>query len=209
MIRMGSDNPMAIPTAMEVLASGGIVAFPTDTVYGLGASLRHTEAILRMFRVKRRPEEMAIPLLLSKLEALQSVAMEVSEEAMLLARCFWPGPLTMVLRRHPSVPQEIGRGKETVAVRIPDHPLALTLIEVSGGALAVTSANVSGGDNPLSADDVIAQLGDSVDLVLDGNCPGGTPSTIVDTTGEQPAILRPGPVSMADLRRCLKRRGVG
>jgi L-threonylcarbamoyladenylate synthase len=180
------------------------VAFPTDTVYGLGASLQHPDAISRIFRVKRRSEEKAIPVLLSHVEKLPDVALEVPESAMLLAECFWPGPLTMVLRRHPSVPQEIGRGKGTIAVRIPAHPIALELIEAAGGALAVTSANISGNPPPVSADDVAEQLGDEVDLILDaGRCPGGVPSTIVDLTEDPVEILRRGPVAPEDVYRCL------
>ncbi len=204
MKRLLFDSMSAIATAAEVLKSGGLVAFPTDTVYGLGASLQHPDAISRIFQVKRRPEEKAIPVLLSHVKRLPDVVLEVPESAMLLAECFWPGPLTMVLRKHPSVPQEIGRGKETIAVRIPAHPIALELIEAAGGALAVTSANISGKSPPLSADEVADQIGDGVDLILDGGrCPGGVPSTIVDLTGFPVKILRRGPVAPEDVLSCL------
>ncbi len=206
MIRLPCDAPGAISRAAKVLESGGIVAFPTDTVYGVGASLRHPDAILRIFQVKRRPGEKAIPILLAHVEAVRDVAVEVPEEAMLLANCFWPGPLTIVLRRHPSVPREIGVVKGSVAVRVPDHPVALALIEAAGGMLAVTSANISGGADPLSADDVVAQIGDGVDMILDGGrCPGGVPSTVVDLSSGKMAFLRPGPVTPEDVRRCLER----
>ncbi|RME07162.1 MAG: threonylcarbamoyl-AMP synthase [Anaerolineae bacterium] len=202
-IILPAKHPEAMERALATLAEGGIVAFPTDTVYGIGARVDDPQAIAALFRAKDRPAEKAIPVLLGRAEDLEKVALNVPSTAFRLAEAFWPGPLTLVVPRHPSLPAILGP-QPTVGVRIPDHPLALALLR-AWGPLAVTSANRSGGANTLSAAEVYAQLNGHIPLILDGGrTPGGTPSTVVDCTGDEIKILRAGPLSKADLTNALK-----
>jgi L-threonylcarbamoyladenylate synthase len=196
------NSPAAIDRAAELLSRGELVAFPTDTVYGVGALASDPQAIAQLYVVKGRTEEKAIPILLSDPAQLELVALEASEMALRLARRFWPGALTMVLPRHPSLPREIS-SQPTVGVRMPDHPVALRLIRLSG-PLAVTSANRSGGANAVTAEEVFEQLGGRIPLILDGgSTPGGSPSTVVDCTGAEPRILRQGPISLKEILKAL------
>jgi len=193
--RLGID-PAGIAEAVDVLARGGIIAFPTDTVYGVGANARQPEAIAALYEVKGRPLNKAIPVLLARPEELCRVAREVSESAWRLAERFWPGALTLVVRRAPSLPPILTAGGSTVAVRVPDHPVVWALIEGLGAPLAATSANISAWPSPMTADGVLAQLEGRIALLLDGGpCPGGKPSTLVDLTVTPVRILRPGPIT--------------
>ena len=186
----------AIAQALEVLKAGGTVAFPTDTVYGLAASRSSAETIEKLFSIKERPQDRAIAVLLGKTVDLEIVTLRPSKEAIRLAERFWPGPLTLVVPKHPQIP-EIISPRPTIGVRIPDHPVALALLAASG-PLAVTSANLSGQTNCRFAEEVLEQLGGRIDLILDGGeTPGGVPSTVVDMTGEKPVILREGPIMLA------------
>jgi L-threonylcarbamoyladenylate synthase len=188
----------ALPRAVEVLQAGGLVAFPTDTVYGLGALAFSSEAILRIFAAKGRASEKAIPVLLASVEELDRVAADPPPMALRLAKCFWPGPLTLVVRRRPGLPEAIS-ATDTLGVRVPDHPVALSLL-AAAGPLAVTSANRSGSVSPRTAAGVLAELEGRIDLILDGGeTPGGVPSTVVDCTGDAPVILREGPLRLEDL----------
>jgi len=185
----------SIATALDVLRRGGLVAFPTDTVYGLGALAFDAAAIGRVYEAKGRETTKALPILLADLIGLPEVTQEVEQDVLRLAKAFWPGPLTLVLRMRQTVPAEVSRGG-TVGVRVPDHPVALALLRASG-PLAATSANLSGAADPLTADDVLAGLGDRVDLILDGGrSPGGKPSTVVDCTSRPPSLIREGPVPL-------------
>jgi L-threonylcarbamoyladenylate synthase len=189
-----TSDPQAFPAALEVLRRGELVAFPTDTVYGLAADLFNPAAIQRIFDAKGRDSAKAIPVLLGNLDHLPQVALDLPAAALRLAQRFWPGALTLVVYRQPGLP-EILSPDPTVGVRMPDHPFALALLERSG-PLAVTSANQSGATNPLTAQDVLAQLDGRIALILDGGAvPGGVPSTVVDCTSTPPAILRLGAVS--------------
>jgi L-threonylcarbamoyladenylate synthase len=197
-LSVGEDYGSAIKQALEVLSAGGTVAFPTDTVYGLAASLESAETIAGLFRVKERPQDRAIAVLLGKSEQLGEVTQNPSADALRLAERFWPGPLTLVVPKHPEIPAMISP-RPTIGVRIPDHPAALALLAASG-PLAVTSANLSGRENCRSAREVAAQLDGRVELILDGGeTPGGVPSTVVDMTGETVQILREGPISLTEL----------
>jgi len=197
-----ADDPVAIPTALEILREGGLVAFPTDTVYGVGALPRHPQAIARLYEVKGRSQEKAIPILLSEAAGMEQVAVNVGVMAYTLAAAFWPGPLTLVVPKHPSLPEEIS-STPTVGVRMPDHPVALALLR-QAGPLAVTSANLSGNPSCVTARQVLEQIGGRLPLLLDGGrTPGGVSSTVVDCTGLQPRILRQGPVSLEDIRSAL------
>ncbi|HIC88550.1 MAG TPA: threonylcarbamoyl-AMP synthase [Anaerolineae bacterium] len=199
------EAPGAVESAAAVLRSGGLVAFPTDTVYGLAALAMDPAAVLSIYRAKGRPESKAIPLFIASFEELAFVATEVPPAAQLLAQHFWPGPLTLVLRRRHSIPDVVTAGGETVAVRVPDHPVPLAILRLGVAPLAVTSANRSGAPETTTATQVMAQLGNRVDLVLDGGrCPAGIPSTVVDVTVTPPVVLRQGPISQSRIEMALE-----
>lgn len=190
----------ALDKAAQVLHEGGLVAFPTDTVYGVGALVFREDAVERLFTAKIRDRSKAIPVLLANVRALHRIAKRVPPAAWQLAGAFWPGALSLVLEKSAFVPDAVTAGGPTVAVRVPDHPLALALIERVGSPLATTSANLSGQPSSVTADEVEASLGDSVDLILDGGrCPGGVASTVLDLTVTPPRIVRPGPIRWEDL----------
>ncbi|MFI7405757.1 L-threonylcarbamoyladenylate synthase [Streptomyces sp. NPDC049541] len=195
-----------IEKAAGVLRAGGLVAFPTETVYGLGANAEDAAAVARIFQVKGRPPSHPLIVHLADAQHLDDWVQEVPATARLLAERFWPGPLTLVLRRGPRVPLEATGGLETVAVRVPDHPVALALLSAFGGGVTAPSANRFGQVSPTAAAHVRAELGDAVDFVLDGGpCEVGVESTIVDATGERPSILRPGGVTLEELEAVLGR----
>jgi len=197
--------PLAIQSqvdrAIVVLKRGGIVAYPTDTVYGLGASMARISAIEHIFEVKKRPKSMALPLLVADYDQIRQVAKTVPPEAWLLIQNFLPGALTLILRKSDNVPDIISAGGDTIAVRIPDHPIPIALIRGTGKPIVGTSANLSGKPSPLTADGVRTQLGNTVDLIIDcGRCPGGVESTVVDVTGRRPLVRRPGAISLEELK---------
>ena len=186
---------------ISILKQGGIVAFPTDTVYGLGACANIPQAVERVYRVKQRPPNMALPLLLAHTSQISEVAYLLPQIAWLLADNFLPGALTIVLYKSNSVSDIITAGGKTIAVRIPAHPIPVALAE-GVGPIVGTSANLSGKPSPLTADEVYSQLGDKIDLVIDGGrCPSGRESTIIDVTGEVPVILREGAISREELEK--------
>jgi L-threonylcarbamoyladenylate synthase len=179
-----------------------LVAFPTDTVYGVGALAFDTDAVERVYWAKERPVEKAIPVLLGAASQIEEVSSDVPPSARLLAARFWPGPLTLVIGKKLTVPRTVAAGA-TIGVRVPDHGTALALLRVSG-PMAVTSANLSGRPSAQTAAQVLAQLDGKVDLILDGGkTPGGMASTVVDCTQTELKILRPGPVSLDDMRAVL------
>ncbi len=191
---LAADLPQALIRAQEVLRAGGLVAFPTDTVYGLGAEIGNAEAVAQLNRIKGRMESKAIPVLAAHVVDLRQVTKPLPDMAKLLATRFWPGPLTLVVWRSPDLIPEVSPF-ETVGVRIPDHPLTLAFLAQTG-PLAVTSANRTGSPDPLSAADVLAELNGAFDLLLDGGlAPGGMASSVVDCTQEEPRLLRRGPIS--------------
>ena len=191
-----------IEEGISILKQGGLVAFPTDTVYGLGACVYIQQAVEQLYQVKQRPRSMALPLLLANTAQISEVAEPMSEVAWLLVRNFLPGALTLVLPKSNSVPDIITAGEKTVAIRIPAHPVPVALIEGLGAPIVGTSANLSGRPSSLTADEVYSQFGDRVDLIIDGGrCPGGKESTIVDVTGEIPVILREGAISREELKQ--------
>lgn len=198
------DRVTDLDRAAALLRAGELVAFPTDTVYGAGAVAWDRQAVAKLYVAKLRALDKAIPLLLAAADDLDLVAVNVSPAARRLAQRFWPGPLTLVLPKARGVPDEVTAGGATVAVRVPDHSLALALIRLAGAPLATTSANLSGHPSPVTAEEVTEQLAGRIAMILDGGrCPGGVPSTLVDVTGETPHILRPGPLSLADILNSL------
>ena len=191
-----------IQTALRVLQSGGIVAFPTDTVYGLGALAFDNDAIQSIYTAKDRPIEKAIPILIGDLSDLEKIVDNIPDMALRFAARFWPGPLTCIVPKKQTLPLAVS-ATATVAVRIPDHVDALALLRAAG-PMAVTSANISGGSNPSTAQEVYEQLKDRIPLILDGGkTQGGVPSTLVDCSGEKPLILREGPISLDELMAVL------
>jgi L-threonylcarbamoyladenylate synthase len=197
-----ADDPAALSLALEILAGGGLIAFPTDTVYGVGGLAFSPQAIDEIYRVKGRLAEKAIPVLLGNSGQLSQVTEELNPFAQRLAERYWPGPLTLVVLKKPSLPENLSP-HPTVGVRMPDHPAALRLLNLAG-PLAVTSANLSGAANCTTAQQVLEQLGGSIPLILDGGeTPGGQPSSVVDCTGEAPVLLRPGPISMEEITSVL------
>lgn len=196
------DTQEQVQRGVEILRRGGIVAYPTDTVYGLGASLDKPGAIARIYAVKQRPRNMALPVLLADMQQIADITHGIPPSAWCFIRNFWPGALTLVLRKSSLVPDIVAAGGETVAIRIPDHPVPLALIKGLGTPVVGTSANLSGQPSPLTADEVRAQLGDKVDLIIDGGrCPGGKESTILDLTEDLPRIVRAGAIPPEELKR--------
>ncbi len=196
------DIQQQIERGIAILKQGGIVAYPTDTVYGLGACASLPQAVERVYKVKERPRNMPLPLLLADTSQITKVAGQVPPVAWLLVRNFLPGALTLVLAKSNSVPDIITAGGTTIAIRIPAHPTPIALVEGLGTPIVGTSANLSGRPSPLTADEVYSQLGDKIDLVIDGGrCPGGKESTIVDVTGETPVVLREGAISREELKQ--------
>ncbi len=201
-IVLPADAPLALTTALATLQDGGLVAFPTDTVYGVGALAHDPQAIEQLYIVKGRNADKAIPVLLGSLEELPRVVANAAPWALRLAQKFWPGPLTLVMPRNPALPSNLSAGP-TLGVRMPDHPVALRLLHLAG-PMAVTSANLSGAPNTATAREVLDQLAGRIPLVLDGGqSPGGAPSTVVDCTAARPVILRSGPITLEEILSAL------
>jgi L-threonylcarbamoyladenylate synthase len=195
-------DPAAVRHASQVLRHSGLAAFPTDTVYGVGAMVFIESAVERLYTIKGRSTDKAIAVLIGRLEDLKKVTASLTPLAEKLARAFWPGSLTLVVSKHPAVPQAVS-ALPTIGVRLPDHPITRQLLERTG-PLAVTSANRSGEPSPVTAAEVLAQLNGRIDVLLDGGpVPGGIPSTVVDCSGEAPRILREGPITLADIEAAL------
>ena len=189
-----------ISKAVEILRKGGLVAFPTETVYGLGARVFDPKAISRIYEVKGRSSDNPLIVHVADLNQLALIVNEVPPMAEKLIRAFWPGPLTLILSRAKNVPGEVSAGLPTIAVRMPNHPFALELLGGLGEPIAAPSANRSGRPSPTKADHVLRDFGDGVDMILDGGpCPLGLESTVLDLTEETPQILRYGQVKAEEL----------
>lgn len=202
---MGSDEA-AIASGARALAAGDLVAFPTETVYGLGADALSPEAVSRVFAAKGRPPDHPLICHVADAGDLAPLVAEVTPDARALAQAFWPGPLTIILPRSQAVPDAVTGGRDTVAVRVPDHPLALALLEQFGGPVAAPSANRFGRPSPTRAGDVVTELGDAVTVVLDGGpCAIGIESTVLDLTTEPPQVLRPGGISAEAIAAVIER----
>lgn len=195
----------AIAQAAALLRQGRLVAFPTETVYGLGADAGNPEAVGRIFSTKGRPANHPLIVHIAGQENLDDWAEPVPEAARRLAGRFWPGPLTMVLKKKPAVPLAVTGGQDTVALRVPNHPVALRLLKAFGGGIAAPSANRFKRISPTEASHVAEELGDAVDLILDsGSCQVGVESTIVDLSGPKPVLLRPGLITRAQIEAVLQ-----
>lgn len=199
-----ADDPQAIFDAQRLLHQGQVVAFPTDTVYGLGTHAFLPDAVAALYAAKNRPLSKAIPVLIARTDDVSRVASAVPAVTWQLAERFWPGTLTIVLPRAEKLPAIVTGGGDTVAVRCPHHPIPLTLMNAIDAPLAATSANLSGQPPPTTARQVAAQLAGRLPLIIDGgDSPGGIPSTVVDLSTCPPRLLRTGAVAAHQLRRLL------
>jgi len=202
LLAAAEDLVWQIERGIAILKRGGVVAFPTDTVYGLGAASNNPGAVRRVFEVKLRPLSLALPILLAEPDDVDKVAVDVSPTARKLIQGFWPGALTLVLKKSDSVFDIITASSKTVAVRTPSHHVAVALIKGVGVPLVGTSANVSGQPSPLTAAEVETQLGDRIGLIIDGGtAPLGVESTIVDASIDPPRLLREGVIPRAELEK--------
>jgi len=198
------DRALVVEAAAAV-RSGGIVAYPTDTLYGLAADPASAAAIAQLYRIKGRPVERAIPLIAAGIDQVEACAGALTGRARALAECFWPGPLTIVIPAWAGLDERVCADGATVAVRVPAHPVARLLAATCGWPITSTSANRSGGQAPMTAAEVRRTLGDELQGIVDGGpCPGGAPSTIVDVTGAGPRLVRPGAVPWERVLECLR-----
>ena len=197
-------NKEAIRQAGEVIRSGGLVAFPTETVYGLGGDALSPDSSRKIYAAKGRPSDNPLIVHICRVEDMEKIAAEVPRQAYMLAEHFWPGPLTMVMKKAELVPKETTGGLDTVAVRLPDHEVALSFIDQAGGFVAAPSANVSGRPSPTLAKYVYEDMNGKIEMLLDGGAVGiGVESTIIDLTEEIPVILRPGHITQEMLQEVL------
>jgi L-threonylcarbamoyladenylate synthase len=197
-----ADHPCAIPHSVDILQHGGLVAFPTDTVYGLAALPFNAEYVERLFSAKGRSNTRAIAILIGDYSDLNKVVDQFNGKSMRLAKHFWPGPLTLVVPKLQSLPDALSQDG-TIGIRMPDHPIALELLR-NIGPLAVTSANISGEENANTAAEVHRQLNGRVHLILDGGkTTGGVPSTVLDCISASMTILRQGPITLEAIEAAL------
>ena len=190
-ITKASDE--SIRKASEILKNGGLVAFPTETVYGLGADALSPEAARKIYEAKGRPSDNPLIVHIADVESVYKIAETIPDKAVMLMEAFWPGPLTLILKKNKIVPDGTTGGLDTVAIRMPAHPVAESLIKMSGVYIAAPSANISGRPSPTLAEHVIEDMDGRIDMIIDGGAVGiGIESTIVDMTEDIPVILRPG-----------------
>ncbi len=198
------SSPDDIAFAVNVLRSGGLVAFPTETVYGLGADAANERAVMTVFSTKGRPADHPLIVHLATAAEMTRWALDIPDVAWRIAERFWPGPLTLILRRAPGVSDAVTGGQDTIGLRVPAHPVALALLKAFGGGIAAPSANRFGCISPTSAAHVLAEFGHSLPCVIDGGrCEIGLESTILDLSGGSPRVLRPGAITPAALNQIL------
>lgn len=201
-ITLPAENPASIQTALELLQEGEIIAFPTDTVYGLGANAFYSPGIIKLFEAKGRDANKAIAVLIGDMAQLDLLTEELNDTGKKLARKFWPGALTIVVPKKKDIPELLTAGN-SIGIRMPNHPVALDLLK-KFGPIAATSANLSGKNTPHDARDVHKQLNKRVPLILDGGrCIGGIPSTVVDISNNEVRILRSGAISEDEIKAAL------
>jgi len=209
-VNLSRQATSQIDRAIEILKAGGIVVYPTDTVYGLGCNVLNSEAVERIYRVKQRPSNQPLPVLLADVTQLDVVVQSVPGIARFLMSRFWPGGLTLVLPKTASVPAIVTAGSDKVAVRIPNHVVPITIIRGLDAPIVGTSANISDKPSPVTPEEVKQQLGDQVDLIIDADrCPGRIESTVVDFMGDKPIILRQGIIPEDEIRRACQEYAEG
>ncbi|MDO9120840.1 MAG: L-threonylcarbamoyladenylate synthase [Anaerolineaceae bacterium] len=202
-ITLPAENPESISSALSLIRDGEIVAFPTDTVYGLGADPFQATGIIKLFEAKGRDSNKAIAILIGSIEQASLVTDHMPDMAIRLCEVFWPGMVTVIVPRKNTLPELISN-VDRIGIRMPNHPVALEMLRTYG-PLATTSANLSGKPDAITAKDVFDQLANRVPLILDGGkCQGGVPSTVIDCSGSEPVILREGPVSIEQLFKVLE-----
>lgn len=205
-IKINESEPdqAGLAEAGAILRAGGLVVFPTETVYGLGANALDAGAVAAIFEAKGRPSDNPLIVHISRMAQVSELADDFTIQAQRAAEAFWPGPLTLVLPKKPCMPAQVTAGLETVALRMPDHPVALALLDKAGIPVAAPSANTSGKPSPTTVEHVLTDLNGKVDMVVDGgDCRIGVESTVLDMTAEPPVILRPGGISREDLEGVL------
>ena len=202
MIVIDSTHPSLreISKIVKTLKRGKVIIYPTDTVYGLGVNALDSEAVYKIFRIKKRPLNQALPIAVSGLKMAQSLV-NITEKAKRLMEAFWPGALTIILKKTSIIPKIVTGGKIGVGVRAPNHPVPLTIVEMLNVPIIATSANIHGEINPVNANEVSNQLGKSVDLIIDGGMVSGTPSTIINMLKEPPMIIRKGLITEEMIRK--------
>lgn len=199
---LSTEDPQAIPTAKRILQNQGIIAFPTDTIYGVAADVFSPTGIQKIYQAKERSTDKALPVLIGDFSQLKALTNNISDRVQRIVAAFWPGALTVIVPKHPDLPPDLS-SYPTVGVRMPDLAFTLALL-LETGPLATTSANLSGGPNPTTAQDVFEQLGGWIDLILDGGpTPGPQASTVIDATRPEIKILREGPISYADIQNLM------
>jgi L-threonylcarbamoyladenylate synthase len=207
MINIQPLTPDTIAEAVERIKAGELIVFPTDTVYGMAAWPFESAPLQRLYEAKQRPHDLALPVLIANVRRTSLVSPFWSEAFGRLAKHFWPGALTIVIPKLPTLPPELSP-YPTVGVRVPDHDGALDLLEAAGGALATTSANLSGEPPAVTAEAAAEMIGDHAALILDGGeSPGGTPSTVVELRGNEIVVLREGDLSAWEIRRTIRQTG--
>jgi L-threonylcarbamoyladenylate synthase len=198
-------NTENIERASQCLKNGGLVAFPTETVYGLGADASNPDAVKRIFAAKNRPKNHPLIVHLASFEQFDLWAQDIPESAVVLAEHFFPAPLALILKKRPEVSETVTGGQKTIALRVPNHPVALELLRAFGGGIAAPSANRFCRISPTQAQHVADELGESVDMILDGGaCQIGVESTIIDLSGDKPTLLRFGRITRSELEAVLK-----
>jgi len=199
---INSQSPLSNLKAIYALKTGKIIAFPTDTVYGIAVLANNAANIEKLYQLKARERTKAIPVLLGDISQLDQVTPDVSPNTLKLADKFWPGPLTIIVPKHPDMPDNISPSA-TIGIRIPNHPTALKILKAVG-PLAVTSANISGGADTRTAQEVLSQLDGLIDLIVDGGkTDSGVPSTVVDLSSVEIKILRAGLIELTDIQKAL------
>lgn len=199
-----SDNDRVIKTAGEILRDGGVVGIPTETVYGLAANALDSNAVKKIFEAKGRPQDNPLIVHIADLGDIYPLVQEVPESALKLANEFWPGPLTIILKSSRLIPKSVSAGLDTVAIRMPSHPIARAIIRAAGVPLAAPSANTSGKPSPTTAMHVLNDLDGKIDAIIDGGtCNVGLESTVITLCGDKPRLLRPGKVTPEELKRVL------
>jgi len=197
------NDPQAIQTAKQVLRDQGTIVFPTDTIYGIAVDAFNPVSINKLYEIKQRPEDKALPVLIGEISQLNHLVLYISNRVQQIAEAFWPGALTLILPKGPDVPPELSP-YPTIGVRMPNLDFTLRLLRHTG-PLATTSANLSGGPNPVTVQEVRNQLGSEPDLILDGGpTPGPTASTVLDLSGPEVKILRDGPISLEAIQSHLR-----
>lgn len=202
----GNIDMSVIAQAADILKKGGLVAFPTETVYGLGADGLNSTAVQDIYKAKGRPSDNPLILHIASIDELSPLVKEIPQVAHKLMDAFWPGPMTLIFKKSDIVPKQTSGGLDTVAVRYPSHPVANALIKCAGLPIAAPSANTSGKPSPTRASHVEFDLDGKIDMIIDGgHCEFGLESTIVDVSGSVPCLLRPGSVTLEMLRECVGR----